>query len=41
MNGFLLKGLFIVDEVVEIGARRLQGEKICISKEKIMPCLNC
>lgn len=41
MNGCLLRGLFIVDNNVETGASILQGEKICISKEKIMPCLNC
>lgn len=41
MNGFLLRELFTVDEDVEMGASALQGEKICISKEKIMPCLNC
>lgn len=41
MNGVLLWKLFIVDEDVETGASTLRGEKICISKEKIMPCLNC
>lgn len=41
MNGFLSRELFIADEDVEMGASRLQGEKICISKEIIIPCLSC
>lgn len=41
MNGYLLRELFIVDKDVEMGASRLQGETISITKEKIMPCLNC
>lgn len=41
MNGFLLTLLFIVNEDPAVGASILQGEKICITKGKITPCLNC
>lgn len=41
MNGFVLRELFLVDKDVEMGASMLSGGKIRISKDKIMPCLNC